>query len=212
MNAKTSGTKTGSPGGALPIVCIGMSAGGLKALQRVFQQLSPKTGMAFVIVHHLRHYPTHLPEILSHCTAMPVELVTGGLLVQPDHVYILPSGKDITVADGFFAVRPRSKLLGFSNVATVFLDSLSKSRHPGVAVILSGIGGNGAAALKNFTGKGGIAIVQEPALAERPDMPLAAIETGCVSHVLAPGAIAAELEKLAARFKGAPISVQMGGA
>lgn len=44
------------PASAFPVVCIGMSAGALPVLRRLFQQLSPTTGMAFVIIHHLRHH------------------------------------------------------------------------------------------------------------------------------------------------------------
>ena len=184
-----------------PVVSIGMSAGALPVLRRLFREISPTTGMAFIIIHHLRHYPTHLPEILSRLTAMPVALASGGPPLQPNHVYILPSGKDITLEDGFFGLRPRSKLTGFSNVATIFLDSLSRSRHPGVSVILSGIDEDGAAALRNFSAKGGITIVQAPSLAEQPGMPRAAIGTGCADYVLAPDAIAAKLEQIANRFR-----------
>lgn len=74
----------------IPVVSIGMSAGALPVLRRLFRQISPTTGMAFITIHHLRHYPTHLPEILSRLTAMPVELASGGLPLQPKHVYILP--------------------------------------------------------------------------------------------------------------------------
>lgn len=99
-------------------------------------------------------------------------------------------------ADRFFSVRPRSKLLGWSNVYTVFLNSLSQSRHPGIAVVLSGPDEDGSAALRGFKQSGGITVVQEPKSAERPQMPLAAINTGTVDYVMAPSPIAGQLEKL----------------
>ncbi|HLW82036.1 MAG TPA: chemotaxis protein CheB [Candidatus Acidoferrales bacterium] len=79
------------------------------------------------------------------------------------------------------------------NVFTLFLNSLSRSRHPGLDE-------DGAAALKAFKESGGITIVQEPRSAQRPEMPMAAIDTGCVDYVLAPKAIAAALEEIAAGF------------
>lgn len=104
--------------------------------------------------------------------------------------------------DGFFALRPGSKVRGYSNVITIFLDSLARSRHNGIAIILSGMDEDGAVSLNNFKANGGITIVQAPRLAERPEMPLAAIETGCVDYVLAPDAIAPELQRIADHFKG----------
>jgi len=71
-----------------------------------------------------------------------------------------------------------------------------QSRHPGIAVVLSGLDEDGAAALRTFEQRSGVAIVQEPQSAVRPEMPLPAIHTGCVDYVLAPGAIAGQLEKL----------------
>lgn len=184
-----------------PVVCIGMSAGAVKPLKELFEAISPNTGMAFIVVHHLHKIPTLLPDILAKRTEMAVQLASPGQELEPNHVYILPSGQELTVADGHFLVGPRTKLRGWTNVFTLLLDSLSKSHHQGVAVVLSGLDKDGAAALGKFNETGGITIVQAPKSAERPEMPEAAIQTGLVDYVLAPGAIAAELEKIAASFR-----------
>ena len=184
-----------------PVVCIGMSAGAVKPLKKLFESISPNTGMAFIVVHHLHKIPTLLPEILAKCTEMPVELAAADMTLEQDHVYILPSGQEATVADGYFLVGPRTKLRGWTNVFTLLLDSLSKSQHQGIAVVLSGLDEDGAAALEKFNETGGITIVQAPKSAERPEMPEAAIHTGLVDYVLAPGAIAAELERIALDFR-----------
>jgi chemotaxis response regulator CheB len=56
---------------------------------------------------------------------------------------------------------------------------------------------DGAAALTAFDQKGGITIVQAPQSAVHPQMPQAAIHTGRVDYILAPEAIAKELEEIA---------------
>ena len=56
-----------------PIVGIGSSAGGLEALQKLFGAMAPDAGLAFIVAAHLD--PTqksHLSELLSRCTKMPV--------------------------------------------------------------------------------------------------------------------------------------------
>ena len=188
----------------IPIACFGMSAGGIGPLKTIFRELSTHTGMAFVVLHHLRNLPTMLPEILSTCTDMPIELAVRGRLLRPNHVYVLPSGMEVRVTDGFFSLRPRSKRTGFSNVLTVVLESLVGGRHPAVAVILSGVDADGAAALRAFARSGGIVIAQAPDTAERTGMPLAAILTGAVDHVLPPQAIAGQLERIAREFNESP--------
>jgi two-component system, chemotaxis family, protein-glutamate methylesterase/glutaminase len=184
-----------------PLVCIGLSKGAVEPLIMMFTKLRTDTGMAFVVLHHVRSFPTHLDRILAACTSMPVEMATSGMKIQPNHVYVLPSGDEMIVTDGIFRTRPRSKVVGWPNVVTVFLDSLAKSEHDGIAVILSGLDEDGAAALRGFANRGGITIVQTPESAETPDMPRAAIKTGKVNFVLDPVAIAGQLEKTARSFR-----------
>jgi chemotaxis response regulator CheB len=190
-------------GSRYPVVCIGMSAGGIEPLRDLFQSLNPATGMAFVIVHHLRdHPPDDLAWLLARWTSMPVHVVEEGAKIRPNEVYVIPSGKEISLTDATLVVKPRSKTHGWTNVVTLFINSLRHSQHCGIAVILSGLDENGSAALKAFKQHGGITIAQEPDTASYPDMPQAAIETGAVDYVLPPKEIAAELEKIAAELAG----------
>lgn len=188
----------------VPVTCIGMSAGGIEPLKTIFRGLPADTGMAFVVLHHLRNVPTLLPEILSTCTRMPVQLASGGLIVLPNHVYVLPSARELTLADSFLALRFQSKPTGFPNVLTILLQSLTRSSHRGVAVILFGVDADGAAALREFRQHGGIVIAQEPDTAERPGMPVAAIRTGVVDYVLPPEGIARQLDEIASELSSAP--------
>lgn len=186
-----------------PVVCIGISAGGLDPLKTLLRMLPVNTGMAFVVLHHLRRSPTQLPEILHRCTHMPVLLVQKSLPLRANQVYVLRSGMEMTLKDGVLAVRPVKKAYGWSDVITTFLLSLAVSRHPGIAVILSGFDEDGAAALQAFKRHGGITIVQDLSTAERPEMPQSAIRTGVVDHVATPENIAPLLESINARYKKA---------
>jgi two-component system CheB/CheR fusion protein len=142
---------------------------------------------------------------------MPVEVAVAGQLLRPNRVYVLPSGRDITLSGGFFSLRPNTKNVGFSNVLTLFLQSLATSQHAGAAVILSGIEPDGAASLKAFRQRGGITIAQEPRTADRAEMPVAAILTGVVDHVLPPETIAGQLERIARDFQDENKNSQGGG-
>jgi hypothetical protein len=73
-----------------PVVCVGGSAGGLDAYTRLLQHLPADMGVGIVIVNHPRTVATLLHEILPRYTEMPVELITERLLIQPNHVFIIP--------------------------------------------------------------------------------------------------------------------------
>jgi chemotaxis response regulator CheB len=163
-----------------PIVCVGLSSGGIEVLKDLFGRIHPATGLTFVVIPHLaRSMPTKLPELLNKWSNMPASLADAHSTIQPNHIYVIPPGKKIRVEDGCFDVRPKSKLMGWSNVITLFINSLTEWRRPaGIVVILSGMDADGAAALKDFHRQGGIIIAQEADSAIHPDMPLSAIETG----------------------------------
>ncbi len=191
MNAKSAGSD-------FPVVCVGGSAGGLDAYTRLLRHLPADMGVAIVIVNHLRAVATHLHEILPSCTQMPVELITESLLIQPNHVFIIPAQRDLHVLDGEFRLMPISKPRGWPDVITIFLRSLTRNWSGKlIAVIVSGYDGDGAAAMCAIKEVGGITIAQKPETALQPDMPESAIASGCIDFVLSPEDIAKEIVRIA---------------
>lgn len=177
---------------------MGGSAGGLDAYLRLLRHLPCDMGVAVVIVNHLRTVATRLHEILPRHTKMPVELITDKLLIEPNHVFIIPEQRDLHVLDGEFRLKPISKPRGWPDVITVFLRSLTQHWDGKlVAVIVSGYDGDGAAALCGIQQVGGITIAQKPDTAGQPDMPESAIESGCIDFVRSPENIAQEIIKIA---------------
>ncbi len=188
-----------------PVVCVGGSAGGLDAYERLLRHLPPDMGVAVVIVNHLRVVATQLHQILPHCTRMPVELITDRLIIRPNHVFIIPEHHDLHVLDGEFRLRPISKPRGWSDVITVFLRSLTDHWNGKlIAVIVSGYDGDGAAALCGIRETGGIIIAQQPETAAQPDMPESAIASGCVDFVLSPENIARKIAEISIGNVGTP--------
>jgi two-component system, chemotaxis family, protein-glutamate methylesterase/glutaminase len=181
-----------------PVVCVGGSAGGLDAYTRLLRHLPVDMGVAIVIVNHLRTLATTLHEILPRFTEMPVELITERLVIQPDHVFIIPEQRDLHVLDGEFRLTAISKPRGWPDVITVFLRSLTQHWNGKlIAVIVSGYDGDGAAALCGIKEVGGITIAQKPDTAKQPDMPESAIASGCTDFVLSPEDIAKEIVRIA---------------
>ena len=132
-----------------PIVGIGASAGGLEALTALLEALPPDTGLAFVIIQHLD--PKHeslLPSLLARSTGMPVSQVKDGVLLEPNHVYVIPPNASLTIAQRTLRLTAREAAVGVRLPIDGFLRSLAEnSRNRSIAVILSGTGSDGALGL-----------------------------------------------------------------
>jgi len=190
---------------AFPVICVGGSAGGLDAYIRLLQNLPADLGVAIVIVNHLRVTTTLLHEILPRHTKMPVELISQGLSIRPNQVFIIPPQRDLHVLRGGFLLKPISKPRGWPDVITVFLRSLARHWNGKlVAVIVSGYDGDGADALCAIRDVGGVTIAQKIETAGQPDMPKSAIASGCVDFVLSPENIAGEISRIAKSDRSAP--------
>jgi two-component system CheB/CheR fusion protein len=146
-----------------PIVGIGGSAGGIEAFHGFFESMRSDSGLAFVVVLHLpAHRESILPEILTRWTAMPVIVVSDGCLVEPNHVYVPPSGASIVL-------RGRRLHLPEANQneprehspISVFFDSLASALgEDAIGVVLSGTGNDGALGLKAIKAHGGLTLAQ----------------------------------------------------
>jgi len=177
---------------------VGGSAGGLDAYTRLLRHLPADMGVAIVIVNHQRTVATQLHEILPRYTEMPVELITEGLRIQPNRVFIIPEQRDLHVLNGEFRLKPISKPRGWPDVITVFLRSVTQNWDGKlIAVIVSGYDGDGAAALCGIKEAGGTTIAQKLETAGEPDMPESAIASGCIDFVLSPEDIAEKIVRIA---------------
>ncbi len=180
-----------------PLVCLGASAGGVDAFTRLVRALRPDLGCAFVVINHLRHAPTAMPEILRPVTSMRVLLIIDGMPIERNHVYVIPSNCELTLQDEHFHLGEITKPFGWPRVLTVFLKSMAE-HWPGtpVAVVLSGADGDGSDALESIKAAGGVTFVQKRETAAHPDMPQSALATGFVDFELSPEEIAQELVRI----------------
>ena len=183
---------------SFPVVCVGGSESDLGAYNELIRFLGSDTGVAVVIVNYVKGMGARLQESLPRFTTMPVELITEKLLILPDRVFIIPENRDLHVLNGEFRLKQTSKPVGWPDVITVFLRSLTQHWDGQlIAVILSGYDGDGAAALCAIKDVGGITIAQKTETASRPDMPLSAIASGCIDFILAPEDIGKEIVRIA---------------
>ena len=156
-----------------PIVGIGASAGGLEAFEAFFRACPADTGMGFVLVPHLD--PDHaslLTEILQRSTAMPVVQALDQLAVAPNHVYVIPPNREMSIAHAVLQLHLPEQPRGQRMPIDGFLRSLAEDQaERAIGIILSGTATDGTLGLRAILGGGGICMVQDPASARYDGMP-----------------------------------------
>ena len=182
------------------IVGLGASAGGVDALKRFFEHVPADSGIAFVVILHLS--PAHesrLADVVQSSAALPVTQVQERVRVEPNHVYVIPPSRSLSMEDGHLALSDVSRIEERRAPADIFFRTLAETHHArAVGVVLSGTGADGSVGLKHIKENGGLCFAQDPDEAEYGDMPLNSIATGCVDHVLPVAAIATKILTLKA--------------
>jgi two-component system CheB/CheR fusion protein len=170
------------------VVGIGASAGGLEPLSQFFDNLPRDTGMAFVIVQHLSpDFKSLMDELLARHTLLPIDLVEDGMVVEADHVYLIPAKKEMIVSGGRLLLSERDRQQELTLPIDVFFRSLAQDYGSrAVAIVLSGGGSDGSRGIRHVHDAGGLVIAQDLESAQFDGMPRAAIETGVVDQVLRP--------------------------
>lgn len=184
---------------ALPFLVagIGASAGGLEALQELFEHIPAETGVAFVVVQHLSpDFDSMMVELLARRAAIRVVEAEDGTQPVPNHLYVLPPKKDITLEGGMLRLRDRPAGLAPHLPIDRFFASLARDQgEHGVAVVLSGTGSDGSRGVVSVRTSGGLVMAQSPESAKFNGMPNAAIATAMVDFVGGPAEIARRLQR-----------------
>jgi two-component system CheB/CheR fusion protein len=182
-----------------PIVGLGASAGGLEALEAFFSHMPSDSGIGFVIIQHLS--PKHksiMGSLLAKNTQMKVLEIEDGMKVKPDHVYLNPPSKEVTLINGTLQLMDPVKTGGINLPIDSFFRSMAEEMgEKAICVILSGTATDGTLGLKAVKGEGGLIMVQDPNSAKYDGMPRSAIATGMVDFILPVEKIPAELVKYA---------------
>jgi two-component system CheB/CheR fusion protein len=143
------------PSAALPskpeptVVGIGTSAGGLAALKTFFEHLAPDNGLAFVVVIHLSpDHESHLADLLQSHVKMPVQQVTETVRLEPNRVYIIPPGHNLSAIDTHLRLSDLETRRRERAPIDHFFRTLART-HDGhaIGVILTGTGSDGTLGL-----------------------------------------------------------------
>ena len=128
---------------------------------------------------------------------MPVHEAADGMRIERNHVYVIPPNWDLAVLHGELHLMTRPQAPARHMPIDYLFRSLAEDQgHRAVAVVLSGTGSDGAAALRAIKAEGGLTLAQDEESARYSGMPHAAAATGQVDLVLPPAQIANELVRI----------------
>src|SRR5215203_297031 len=183
-----------------PIVAIGASAGGIEAVIELLKNLPDNTGMSFIYIQHLDpKFDSKLDEILGRATKMPVLEAREKMRIKPDHLYLIPPNREMTMLDGSLRLSLRPARPSTHLPINNFFNSLAENyKETSIGILLSGNGSDGTLGLKAIKTAGGITFAQDSS-AKFGAMPKNAVSEEAVDLVLSPKRMAEELTKLASQ-------------
>lgn len=182
------------------IIVIGASAGGIEALRTVFGAL-PRDFAAslFVVLHVSPDSPGVLARILDEAGPMPATYAARGERFEPGRIYVAPADQHMLIAPGKIELTRGPRENRFRPAVDPLFRSAAQTYGPRVVgVILTGGLDDGTNGLWTIKQLGGTAIVQDPAEALAPSMPLSALQHVRVDHTVRIAELAPLLVRLAA--------------
>jgi len=194
------------PGGALNImkykaVVIGVSAGGMAALIKLLSMLPSDFSLPLVIVQHLHPEQGHFyVEYLNQKIELTAKEADEKEIVRPGYIYFAPPDYHLLIEeDGTFSLSADEKVnYSRPSIDVLFESAVDTYGSHLIGIVLTGANNDGAYGLSLIRENRGLTIVQDPAEAESPFMPLAAISLTKPDHILS----LEEIGKLLADLNG----------
>ncbi|MCA1444289.1 chemotaxis protein CheB [Ensifer sp. IC4062] len=195
--------------GRRDVIAIGGSMGAVGALKQLLPELpSDFAATVFVVIHVGTHGKDLLADIFDKYAKLPVTTAIEGERVERGHVYVAPADHHLLVLDEIIRLGrgPRE------NWARPAIDPLFRSvglnyGPRAVAVVLTGMLNDGATGLADLKRCGGLTVVQNPADAAAPDMPLGALKASDVDYRASLADLPSLLRHLMDEEAGPPVPI-----
>lgn len=176
-----------------PVIAIGSSTGGPQALVAILSKFPKNFPASIVIVQHLdTQFAQGFVTWLDAQISLPVQLAKPGDLPEPGKVLVAGTNHHLVMRPHQTLDYQEEPLNSFYHPSVdVFFASVAKYSHsPGIGILLTGMGRDGAQGLKLLRDKGWNTIAQDESTCVVYGMPKVAVELGAVMQILPIEAIA----------------------
>jgi len=167
-------------------VVMGASTGGPVALKELLSRLPSDFPLGIALVQHIEdRFDKSFAQWLNTQTGLSVQLALGGEELLPGVVWVAPAGKHLIVREGRLVLDDGPKVVNQKpSVDRLFETGADWFGRGLIAVLLTGMGTDGASGCVRVKEKGGHTIVQDETSSAIFGMPKAAIERGAAVTVL----------------------------
>ena len=180
-------------GGRPDLVAIGASTGGPGAINEILRGLPRGFALPILVVQHIAAgFVQGFAEWLGDSGGLPVAVAAGGERPLPGYVYVAPDGRQMGLdRQGRIAVRDDPPEAGLRpSVSYLFRSVAEVPGLTAVAILLSGMGKDGAAELGVLRERGAVTLAQDRESCVVFGMPGEAVARGAATYVLPPAGIA----------------------
>jgi two-component system chemotaxis response regulator CheB len=158
------------------LIVIGASWGGLHAVGEVLGALPDEVDVPVVIAQHRRDMGGGLALLLASRTRLRVEDAEDKQPIERGRIYVAPPDYHLLIQPGWLSLSTDDLVHHARPSIDVLFESAAEAyRERLIGVILTGANEDGAAGLARVKQLGGVAVIQDPASAERHEMPEAAL-------------------------------------
>lgn len=182
---------TRSPSNAAKILAIGASTGGPAAIRTLLNALERPIPYAMLVVQHIdADFAQGFCDWLQSECQLPCQFARASECLQMGHIYVAPPGRHLTVnAYGLLALHTGTVRDAHIPAVDQLFASLALQGKVGLAVLLTGMGEDGACAMRQLRDRGWQTFAQDADSAIVHGMPGTAIAQGAAAHILNPAAI-----------------------
>jgi two-component system CheB/CheR fusion protein len=154
---------------ASQVVVIGSSAGGINALSRLVATLPADFPAPIVLAQHLQpDRPSHLAEILERQSTLPVRMVEDRAPLRAGLIFVVPANQHVELTATEIRIRTSGEEHPVPSIDLLLTTAAKAFKDGTIAVILTGMGSDGAKGAAEVKQVGGTVIIQNPRTASYP--------------------------------------------
>ena len=168
-------------------IVIGVSSGGVIALNTILRHLPSDFALSIIIVRHQHpHSDDFLARFLDARCSLTVKQADEKEIIMPGKIYIAPPNYHLLIEEDKTFSLSTNKHIHFArpSIDVLFETAANAFNNRLVGIILTGANDDGSHGLKKIKESGGLTIVQDPDTAEVNTMPKAAIASTKVDYIL----------------------------
>lgn len=178
-----------APTQSTEVFLVGASTGGPPVLNALLQSLGAPLPIPVVVVQHMAPgFSADFALWLERSTGQRTSIVAEPTALQGGRIYLAAADRHLIFSDRTSVMPDDSPPRGFQrpSIDVLFESAARCVGSASAAVVLSGMGCDGAAGMVALSSAGAVTIAQQPETCALDSMPLRAIATGSVQHVMSP--------------------------